>query len=281
MSSAGAAAGAATAPSIDLIRRTLAAEDAYTLSRLKVLERIPGNPVGVSYRAVADGVIAMMARRLPSPSFNSVRGLRAGHEAHIAPLVAWYREHGVKTRFELVPGLSSTERGRALHRLGYCASEFHTSLIGEADRAPTARGAAIERVTDASTMEDFLDAYTAGWGFRQDDHAQFKANVRPWLHEPGWSLYVARIEGRPAAAAVLYLHGGVGYFADSATDPAARGRGLQTALLARCWQDACAAGADLVCSGAAFLSGSHRNMERLGMRIQFTRAIWTECLSTS
>src|SRR5262249_27772107 len=108
-----------------------------------------------------------------------------------------------------------------------------------------------------------------------------KANVRPWLHEPGWTLYLARIEGRPAAAATLYLHRKVGYFADAATDPAFRGHGLHSALLTRRWQDARAAGADVVCSGAAFLSTSHRNMERLGMRLQFTRAIWTECPATS
>jgi hypothetical protein len=30
-----------------------------------------------------------------------------------------------------------------------------------------------------------------------------------------------------------------------------------------------------VCSGAYYLSDSHRNMERAGMRVQFTRAVWT------
>jgi GNAT superfamily N-acetyltransferase len=271
---------AGTPPSLDVIRRTLAAEDAYTLARLKILACIPGNPVGVAWREVDDGVIAMMAENLPSPSFNSVRGLRSGHEGHIAPLVAWYREHEVDGRFELVPGLAGAELAHALHRLGYCASGFHTSLICEADRAPTPSDIAVERVADAVAMEDFLDAHVTGWQLPPQHHAQFKANVRPWLHEPDWSLYLARRDGRPAAAGILCLHDKVGYFADSATDPAHRGRGLQTALLARRWQDAHAAGADLVCSGAAFLSSSHRNMERLGMRTQFTRAIWTECPTT-
>lgn len=104
MSSAVTDACAALVPSLDLVRRTIAAEDAYTLSRLRVLERIPGNPIGIAYRALDEGLIAMMARHLASPSFNSVRGSRAGHERHIAPLVAWYRENGIKARFELAPG---------------------------------------------------------------------------------------------------------------------------------------------------------------------------------
>jgi GNAT superfamily N-acetyltransferase len=125
----------------------------------------------------------------------------------------------------------------------------------------------------AADMEDFLTAYVAGHGV--PDAIQFKANVRPWLAEPGWSLYFARVDGRPVATAILFVHAGVGYFADAATDPAFRRRGLHSALLARRLQDARAAAVDFVCSGADFLSTSHRNMERAGMRLLFLRTIWT------
>ena len=261
-------------PSLDLIARTIAAEDAYTLSRLKVLERIPGNPIGIAYRMVDEGVTALMARHANWPSFNSVRGLRAGHERHIEPLVKWYRDNGVKGHFEMVPGFFHGDLGRELQRLGYYQADFHCSLIAAADAVPTSNGIAAEQVTDAAAMEEYLDAYAAGWKFPENERGRFKTNVRAWLRELDWSLYLTRIDGRPAAAATLYLHRKVGYFADAATDPAFRGRGLHTALLQRRWQDARAAGADVVCSGAAFLSASHRNMERLGMRLQFTRSIW-------
>ena len=266
-------------PSLDLIRRTIAAEDAYTLSRIRVLERVPGNPMGVEYRLVEDGVVALMARHVPSPSFNSVRGLRAGHERHIAPLVQWYRDNGVNARFEMAPGLYHADLGRELNRLGYYQSEFHCSLIAEPDAAPALDGAVVERVTDAAAMEDYLDAYAAQWKF--GDKERFKTNARAWLGEPGWSLYLARVDGRAAAAATLYLHDKIGYFADATTDPAFRGRGLHRALLARRWHDARAAGVDVVCSGAGFLTSSHRNMERVGLRVQFTRSIWTPCPTTS
>jgi ribosomal protein S18 acetylase RimI-like enzyme len=133
----------------------------------------------------------------------------------------------------------------------------------------------IEQVATADIMEDYLDAYVAGWGIAETDRAQFKANVRSWLGQPGWSLYVARLDGEPAAAATLYLKDGVGYLADAATDPDFRGRGLQSALLRRRISDAAAVGADIVFSGAAPLSTSHRNMERAGMRVQFVRSLWT------
>lgn len=261
------------APSLDVIRRTLNAEASYTLSRLQVLERLPGNPVGIAYRHLDNGAVALMARRLPVPYFNSVFGLGAGHEAQVEPLLAWYREHGVAPRFEVVPGLATHDLCRELAKQGCFQSGFHTSFIREPDATLADNELlAVEHVTRAG-LDEFLDTHAAGW--HVPDAAGFKANTRGWIDEPGWSLYLGRINGKPAATGVLYVKDKVGYCADAATVPAFRGRGLQTALLQRRIADASAAGVDFVCSGAEFLSGSHRNMQRAGMRLQFVRASWT------
>src|SRR5581483_3090865 len=53
-------------PSLRLMRRTLECEIAYTLSRMAVLERIPGNPVGIACRHIDGGAVALMARYLPA-----------------------------------------------------------------------------------------------------------------------------------------------------------------------------------------------------------------------
>jgi ribosomal protein S18 acetylase RimI-like enzyme len=137
----------------------------------------------------------------------------------------------MKPTFEMVPGQYDAKLGRELARLGFFQSGFHLSLIGEP--AGLARG--------ASSMEGYLDAYVEGWGIAEKDHAQFKANVRPWLSQPGWSLYVGHANGRPVAAATLYLHDGIGYLADAATHPSFRRRGLQSAPLRRRIRDAGAA----------------------------------------
>lgn len=262
-------------PSIDLARRVNAAATAYTLARMRILERIPGNPVGVSYQTI-DNVTAMAAQYLPSASFNCVRGLRAGQAHLIAPLVEWQRAHGAAGGFEISAGDDDPELGRELARLSFLQTGFHAALIGEPEESvPATPGLSVDAVASAQDMEDFLSAYVLGWSIPEEMREPFKSNVRAWFGEPDWSLYVARIDGRPAAAAVLYLHGGVGYFADSATDPAFRGRGLHAGLLRRRRRDASAAGVDFICSGAGFLSTSHRNMERMGMRLLLLRAIWT------
>jgi hypothetical protein len=74
-------------------------------------------------------------------------------------------------------------------------------------------------VAFAEQINEFLAAYIVGWGIPEAAHDQFKRNVRPWLGQSGWSLYLARVKGRAAAAATLFVHLGVGFFADSATTP--------------------------------------------------------------
>jgi len=262
--------------SLDLIHRSIEVDIAYTISRLQVLERLPNNPIGIAYRRIDGRIAALMARHIPTPSFNRVIGLRAGDAAHIAPLAAWYREHAAAARFEIVPGDDDPALGRELARHGFFHSGFHAALAcRKEDPIASPPAADVERVATAATMEDFLAAYVAGWGFPADQLAHFKANVRPWLHQPGWSLYLARVDGRPAATATLFVDGNTAYCADATTDPAFRRRGLHAALLHRRIADARAAGADLVTSGAAFLSDSFRNMERIGMRLMFMRAVWS------
>jgi GNAT superfamily N-acetyltransferase len=262
-------------PSLRMVRRTVECEIAYTVARLRVLERLEGNPVGITIRPLEGGAVALMARHLPVPNFNSVVGLRAGQAHAIEALAGWYRAEDVKVRFEAVPGYYDWTLGRELARLGYYQSGFHTSLVCEPRHAVPAAsaGIAIECIADVSTLEEFLGTHAAGWQI--PDVQGFKANVRGWLGQPGWSLYLARLDGRPAATAILYVAEKVGYCADAATHPAFRGRGLQTALLHRRIADASAVGVDFICSGAEFLSQSHRNMERAGMRVLFVRGLWT------
>ena len=167
-------------PSLRVIRRTLECEIAYMRSRMAVLERIPGNPVGIAYRQLEGGPVALMARHLPVPGFNSVVGLRAGHEQQIEPLIAWYREASVKPQFETVPGYFDPALGRELARLGYYQSGFHTSLVCEPDLVPPAAPAgdvAVERVETAAALEAFLDAYIAGRRIPQGEQFIFLVGI--------------------------------------------------------------------------------------------------------
>jgi hypothetical protein len=264
-------------PSLDLVRNAVSIELSYTLSRMRVLERLSGNPIGIAYRRLNDTATALMARHLPSPSFNTVTGLSAGDERFVAPTVDWYRDHGVKGRFELVPGLASRDLALELSRHGYFHSGFHVSMIGAtAGSEPSApTGTTVKAVENDVEMEDYLTAYVDGWGIGPEFREQFKANVRPWLDEPGWSLFLGYVGTEAASAATLYVQNGLAYCADATTALRFRGQGLQQALLARRLRMAMKLHAKIAFSGAEFLSTSHRNMARVGMEILFVRALWT------
>jgi hypothetical protein len=106
-------------PSSDLIDRTLRIENSYTVSRMKVLEGIPGNPVGIQFRSIGESAIALMARYFPSPHFNKVVGLRAEQEGEIEHLIGWYRDNCVMAPFEILPRADDVDLGRELARLGF------------------------------------------------------------------------------------------------------------------------------------------------------------------
>ncbi len=204
---------------------------AYTVARMRVIEARPGNPFGIAFREV-DGVTALMARSIPVPSFNRIIGLRDGHGVLFAELDDWYGAHRVACRVDIAPGDLTAAFAETLAKRNYVQSGFHTSLYGLPDGADASSAdIAIARVGSADAMEQFLDVYLAGWGIPTDHREGAKTNMRGWLGRPDWVLLLASIDGAPAAAAKLYFHDRIGYFADAATHPDFRGRGLQTALL--------------------------------------------------
>ena len=122
--------------SIDLVHRVLDAATTYTLSRIRILESIPGNPIGIAYRMI-DNVTALSAQHLPVPAFNSVTGLRKGQAHLIRPLVEWYNERGVSGRFEIASGDNDPALGRELAQLGFFQSRFSTSRVPSSRLLPS------------------------------------------------------------------------------------------------------------------------------------------------
>jgi hypothetical protein len=238
---------------------------------MRVLERLPGNPVGIEYKLL-ENAFAFSARHLPVVSFNRVVGLSDSQVNEVPALLDWFASRKIAGRFEIVPGIPCGDVLKTLTAHRYAQTEFHTILYGAPKRGSAdAPGVAVEVVT-AETLEPFLDCYAAGWQVPNPEG--LKRNVRGWLNEPGWTLYLGRFEGRPAGGAILFLDGRTAYCADSAVDPALRGHGVHQALLHRRSADAADAGADLLCAMAAYLSTSQRNMIRAGLSTLCTQAIW-------
>jgi GNAT superfamily N-acetyltransferase len=86
--------------------------------------------------------------------------------------------------------------------------------------------------------------------------------------------FLAEKDGKPIAAAALFIHDGVALLAGASTIPEARRQGAQSVLLDARLRYAYEAGCDLAMMCAEPGSSSQRNAERQGFRIAYTRMKW-------
>jgi GNAT superfamily N-acetyltransferase len=126
-----------------------------------------------------------------------------------------------------------------------------------------------------------------------DEHATFAAVMlrgfsmppdfgplaRAVLGRPGWTHYLAWLDGQAVACGSLYVRGGHGWLGNAATLPEWRRRGAQAALIARRVADAAGAGAHTVFTQVAQdlpdrPNPSEHNMRRAGFRTAYQRDHW-------
>ena len=159
--------------------------------------------------------------------------------------------------------------GRAARGPGACRLGAHSApvwiLAGPAVALPA------EGVRELRPDEADLFAATLSDGHGAPPFA--RPPVARWAEQPGWRLYLAELDGVPAAAAALAIEDGIGFLAAASTLPEFRRRGCQTALIRRRISDAAAAGCDEVCALTAE-PASRRNLERCGLELAYTKTAW-------
>ena len=211
--------------------------------------------------------------------FNRTIGLRDHGPEEIDAVLAWYRERGVDCRFDVAPMVCTERACRSLAERGFHQSGSHTVLYGEPTPTRPAAVASVDVVEVGSgDMEVFAELfmlYYEDMNLGPDLRRRARANVEARHPLPGWRLYVASVDGAPAAFGALYVSDGVGSLGGAATAPPFRGRGCQSALVRRRIADAAAEGCDLIAAQASPGSSSQRNMERAGLRVAYTKAIWS------
>jgi GNAT superfamily N-acetyltransferase len=89
----------------------------------------------------------------------------------------------------------------------------------------------------------------------------------------GMAGWLARVDGEPAGASALVIRDGLAMLSGAATLPRYRNRGIQTALAHARLAHASKSGCGLAAIGALPGSTSHRNAERLGFRVAYTKLV--------
>jgi ribosomal protein S18 acetylase RimI-like enzyme len=255
----------------ELVRRLEHAALRFSVARLEAIRDRP--ETGLDLRIERFGAaIAPASPAQPELDFvNRIEGLGSGDVARLDQILDFYGLLGIDPWLELAPEAGVEELGALLARAGARIVDFHGVLYGLPVRAPS--GAVDVRRTDGAEGEAaarlLLEGHAVPEGLLPTHGSALAAAVE---RAQGW-LYVATVGGVRAAAAVLTVADGIGYLANAATLPAFRRRGCQRALISARVADAADAGCHLVTSGAEFGSSSHRNLERAGFRLAYTKPV--------
>lgn len=174
---------------------------------------------------------------VPSSDYNGVAWARlskAEADVQVPALVDQFRMQDLPAVWHLDEASEPADLGRRLESLGcqpigggLCMAAPLASLSREIARFP---GLTVERVTTADELDEWLavrQTITAEAGpFRRDLYLGLGLEGRQPLHH-----YLARVDGRPAGIAELFLGQRAAGLYSVGVSPAFRGRGIGTALV--------------------------------------------------
>jgi GNAT superfamily N-acetyltransferase len=229
--------------------------------------------VGAAWIAVGGGWAAFTGKDSPITQAVGLGMAGAVEEAEIARMEDFYRSRGAATNIETCP-LAHPSLFEALGQRGYRVVEFSNVLYrgieaGETfARAP--EGVSLHR---AGNDERAFWAETVARGFADEIplSPELVSVLSAFANRPGAQLWLAEVDGEVAGGAAVAIDGGMAGLFGAATLPSFRGRGVQGAFFAARLAEAARAGATMAYTIALPGSGSHRNAERAGFRVAYTR----------
>lgn len=237
--------------------------------------------MGISGRRFGRGV-AVSVRNDPSGFWSRAQGFGFDKPVTgelISEVLAFFRSEGTEVvNFQLAPEVLPDDWAGICRSHGLTEGPTLVKLArdaGPAEQPPTTlRIGPIKPADRAAWAAVQIEAF----GFPDDDGriAEMLATINDLPEVTG---YAAWDGDKLVATAALYVGGKVGQFVSAATLPEYRGRGAQSALLARRVEDAFAAGcrwiaADTGKPGDGEQNPSLNNLLRAGFKVLYDRPVW-------
>jgi GNAT superfamily N-acetyltransferase len=186
-----------------------------------------------------------------------------------------FHDRGVAAKVMVCP-MAHPSLLEGLAARGYRAAGFEDVLYRELDREetppPPPEGVNVSWA-GPDEMETVAETVARGFVAPEEPGPGILEIVAITSRLSGLSSLLARVGGQPAGGASLLIRDGVAMLAGAATLPPYRNRGIQTALAHARLAHASRAGCDLITMGAEPGSTSHRNAERLGLRVAYTKLV--------
>lgn len=246
------------------------------IERMKAIQSREGNPEGVKMDFFGNSV-CLYSKTMPWATFNTVKGFSAEDLDFLDAIIDFFRKRERKIQFEIVPSRVNQQVLSVLSERGFYPSGFHTSTYCEPHDQLLQRPDHIEiKELTEEEFHTYAMIHCRGTGLPDNGIPHVAENNKVLWKRPGWKFYLAYVQGQPAATAVMYTADRIASFTFAATLPEFRGQGLHQYLLNTRIVEAFQQNCELAVGQCAFLSQSHRNMERLGMKLGYIKTTWTE-----
>jgi GNAT superfamily N-acetyltransferase len=245
---------------------------------LESLSGLPGDPYEAELHRFNNSV-ALYVHRVPLAYYNRVLLAEDADESVVEEIASFYQRRMMPCRFDVNPYTADERLLDALDVAGFRPVGFQSNLLGSVDYSDEKlpQQLTVSEVTDTE-IEFFAGFYNRSYynGTRVPRAlTRFReATIRARHGRPEWRLYLCRIDGVPAAGALLHINDGVATLTGAATAPSFRGRGCQRALLRTRINEAARVECELVVSRCTVGSESQRNLERAGLQTRYTKVIW-------
>jgi hypothetical protein len=229
--------------------------------------------VGAAWIRVGGGWAAFTGKDSPITQAVGLGMAGAVEEAEIARMESFYRERGAATNIETCP-LADSSLFEALGRRGYRVTEFSNVLYRTIEAGETFGSIPRElAVRKARDEERTFWAETVARGFADEIPVtpELVSVLSAFADRPGAQLWLAEVGGEVAGGAAVAVADGMAGLFGAATLPGFRRRGVQGAFFSARLAEAARLGAAVAYTIALPGSASHRNAERAGFRVAYTR----------
>lgn len=193
------------------------------------------------------------------------------HE-EVAALIAFHAECGAPARVDVCP-LADRSLMRWLAEERFAAAGFETVLyqpLPASVRVPVADGVRVRVASTTADRELWADLEARGFTDDRATPEDYELARAIALRDDALS-FIGYLHDEPVGTGMLVISDGIAMFNGDSTLPAARNRGVQSALLAERLRYAEEAGCDLGVIEAQPGGTSQRNQERAGFRVAYTR----------
>lgn len=189
-------------------------------------------------------------------------------------LQAFFRDRGAAVMISLCP-LADFSLFEHLRDRGYRLQHFEHTLARSLDSLiplpPLPDGIDTAAIGE-NQQADYVRMVMRG--FEMPESPELLRMFLSMVAAEGSSGYLAAAGGVLAGGAGLQMHDGAALFAGDGTLPEMRGRRVQSALIAHRLRVSTDRGCDLAAACVMPGSTSHRNYERAGFRVAYTKAIF-------